>query len=398
MTLAPSVQSTRSRQAARARPGHGAWQGPSVGFVGTYPPTRCGIATFTYALRRAIALPRTGVVALVNRAGETPFPREVLCELVAGSPISRVHAAASLNLFEAVVLQHEFGIYGGADGSEVLDLVAQLDVPTVVVLHTVLSAPAPRQRAIVEGLGRRAAALVVQSRSARERLIAHHDLARGRVHVIPHGATRNLGAAGPGAFHRPPVALTWGLLGPGKGIEHAIAALGELDDLDPRPRYIVRGRTHPHVVEREGEAYRESLAALAADLSVADRVRFDDRYLATDEVLAGVRDADVVVLPYSSRDQVVSGVLVEAIASGRPVIATPFPHAVELLSGGAGLLVPHDDPHALAAALRTLLTDPDRAERARAAAKRLAPPLFWENVGLRYRRLLASVAGRVAAS
>jgi glycosyltransferase involved in cell wall biosynthesis len=238
----------------------------------------------------------------------------------------------------------------------------------------------------------------VQSRSAREHLIAHHDLARGRVHVIPHGATQNLGTAGPSLFHRPPVALTWGLLGPGKGIEHAIAALGELDDLDPRPRYIVRGRTHPHVIEREGEAYRESLAALAADLSVADRVRFDDRYLATDEVLAGVRDADVVVLPYSSRDQVVSGVLVEAIASGRPVIATPFPHAVELLSGGAGLLVPHDDPHALAAALRTLLTDPDRAARARAAAKRLAPPLFWENVGLRYRQLLASVAGRVAAS
>jgi len=188
------------------------------------------------------------------------------------------------------------------------------------------------------------------------------------------------------------VILTWGLLGPAKGIEFAIDALAQLRDLDPAPRCVVLGQTHPRLAEREGEAYRDSLRAQTRRLGLDELVKFEDRYLDTASVLAWIREADVVVLPYLSRDQVVSGVLVEAIASGKPVIATRFPHAVELLSEGSGILVPHEDSSAIAAALRVFLTDPVRAARAAAVARRQASPLFWENVGATYGQLVASVA------
>lgn len=363
----------------------------SVGFVSTYPPTRCGIATFTEALRNAMAVRSSVVVALVDEPA-TCRRAEVGAELVRGSPASLLAAVAALESSDVVVLQHEFGIYGGEDGSDVLDLVARLRAPVIVVLHTVLHSPSPHQQAIVEELCAAAELVVVLSGTARTRLLELYDVPPERVVVVPHGALPNPSPHVVRNPRRRPMILTWGLLGPGKGIEFAIDALAELGDLDPPPRYVVHGQTHPRVAAREGEAYRDSLRARARARGVDDLVEFDDDYLDTESVLASVREADVVLLPYQSRDQVVSGVLVEAIVSGKPVVATQFPHAVELLSAGSGILVPHDDAPAIATALRALLTDPHRASAAAAVARRQAEPLLWENVGKTYRRLAASVA------
>lgn len=364
---------------------------PAVGFVSTYPPTRCGIATFTASLRAAMDLPCSGVVALTDEPSGTQWPPEVVAELVRGVPESLEAAADCLNAFDVVIIQHEFGIYGGTDGVEVLDLVEQLDVPMIIVLHTVLRAPAPHQRLIIEQLATAARVVVVQSATARARLLGMHAIAPRDVRVIPHGATPNLSSRARSPDRRP-VILTWGLLGPSKGIEFVIEALAELGDLDPAPRYVVLGQTHPRVADRLGETYRNSLIARAQTLGVGPLVEFEDRYLDTAPILARIREADVVALPYYSRDQVVSGVLVEALASGKPVIATSFPHAVELLSEGSGILVPHEDASAIASALRVLLTDPVCAARASAVARRQAQSVFWASVGRTYRELVASVA------
>ncbi|MFZ1880013.1 MAG: glycosyltransferase [Gaiellaceae bacterium] len=364
---------------------------PSVGFVSTYPPTRCGIATFTQALRNAMAVPSSVVIALVDEPARPRSP-EVIAELIRGSAPSLLAAVAALESSDVVVLQHEFGIYGGEDGCDVLDLVAGLRAPIIVVLHTVLHSPSWRQQAIIEELSAAAERVVVQSETARTRLLELYDVPAEHVAVVPHGASRNPSAHVVRDPGRRPMILTWGLLGPGKGIEFAIDALAELRDLDPAPRYLVVGQTHPRVAAREGEAYRDSLRARALSRGVEDLVEFDDGYVDKESVLASIREADVVLLPYESRDQVVSGVLVEAIASGKPVVATPFPHAVELLSVGSGILVPHDDPSSIARALRALLTDPRRADAAAAVARRQAEPLLWENVGKKYRQLIASVA------
>jgi glycosyltransferase involved in cell wall biosynthesis len=367
----------------------------SIGFVSTFPPTKCGLATFTASLARVLARTRrVGVVRCVDEHGEASGAPEVVAEWVRGSDRSLEAAAHVLRDYDAVIVQHEFGVYGGADGADVLELVARLAPPVVAVLHTVLECPSPNQRRIVDELASLAHRVVVQSAVARDRLLAAHEVESGRVEVINHGAPANIvprpSRSEPG---RRPTILTWGLLGPGKGIEFAIEALAELRDLDPAPRYLVLGETHPNIVRSSGEAYRESLEELAVARGVDELVEFDGRYRDTPAVLAEIGKADVVLLPYVSRDQVVSGVLVEAIASARPVVSTAFPHAVELLTAGSGIVVPHEDPAAMAAALRVLLTDETAAARAAAVARRQAHSLVWETVGLRYRELTEEVQG-----
>ncbi len=192
--------------------------------------------------------------------------------------------------------------------------------------------------------------------------------------------------------------LTWGLLGPGKGIEWAIDALDELHDLDPHPEYVIAGSTHPKVREHHGEAYREMLVDRAAASTSAAHVTFDDTYRDLASLTELIQSADVVVLPYDSRDQVTSGVLVDAVAAGRPVVSTAFPHAVELLASGAGIVVPQRDPVALGRAIRSVLTDPQLAASMAAEARRLAPGLSWPAVARRYCRLTDQVVAARAAS
>jgi len=371
----------------------------SVGFVGTYPPTKCGIATFTASLAKAMAPAGSGrratVISCVGVPGVIQYPREVAAELVSGSSVSREAVSAVLNELDVVVLQHEFGIFGGEDGNEVVDLVASLSVPVIVVLHTVPRRPSPGQREVVEQLAQLADRVVVQSTAARIRLLEKHRIEPEGVHVVPHGASANLSASV--LFPDParsPVVLTWGLLGPSKGIEWGVEAIALLRDLEPQPRYVVVGETHPRIVETRGEEYRESLVARAVALGVDHLVEFDNAYRNTASVLGRIREADIVLLPYLSREQVVSGVLVEAIASGKPVVSTRFPHAQELLGQGSGILVPHESAEGIADALRSLLTDPMLAARTAAVSRRQAPAHFWENVGTSYLRLASEVVRR----
>ena len=375
----------------------------NYGFLSTYPPTECGLATFTAALagelRAASAANRVGVVRVVDQS--PPSARsEVVHHLLTSSPGGETEAAAILNGFDAVVVQHEYGIYGGPDGDQVLAVLDRLTVPLIVVLHTVLTAPTPHQREVLERVLAAADAVVTMTPTARRRLLQGYLVDPARVAVIPHGAPDNRRpepagppavTGGPRALPRRPTILTWGLLGPGKGIEWVVDALAALTDLDPKPRYLVVGETHPRVAEREGQAYRRALMERAKRRDVTDLLEFDDRYLSVAALGEIVAQADVVILPYDSRDQVTSGVLVEALASGKPVIATGFPHAVELLGGGTGLIVPHGDAAAMAAALRRVLTAPGLAGSLSAKAAAVAPQLLWPAVAERYRVLTDSL-------
>ena len=313
--------------------------------------------------------------------------------------LARGRGRATLASYDTVVVQHEFGLFGGDDGADILELVSLLETPVVVVLHTVLAHPSPNQRRIVEELAGSARRIVVQSEVARTRLLDAHDVDAERVDVIPHGAPPNLAPLPlrPDPSRRQTI-LTWGLLGPGKGIEFAIRALADLRDLTPLPRYVVLGETHPNIRKHSGDAYRDSLHSLASSLGVESMVEFLDGYRDTAAILAEARAADIILLPYLSRDQVVSGVLAEAIGSGKPVVSTALPHAVELLAAGSGIVVPHENPVAIAAALRTFLTDPGAAASAAAVARRQAASLTWENVGLRYRQLTRSLQPEPVAS
>lgn len=378
----------------------------TFGFLSTYPPTACGLASFTASLRAALpAGAAGGVVRLLDTPTDTPTdtpvgtpvsaagtrPAGVVGELAPGSAAGIRDAVALLNRHDVAVVQHDYDVYGGADGEDVLSVLAMLSVPAVVVLHTVLTEPTPHQRAVLNGVVAAAAAVVTMSEAARARLVAGYQVPADRVHVIPHGAADTGGTAvAPHRSQRPQV-LTWGLLGPGKGIEWGIDAMALLADLRSAPRYVVAGRTHPKVLAQEGESYRNFLAARAENLAVADRVQFDSRYLDAHSLRRLVNHANVVLLPYDSREQVTSGVLIEAVSSRTPVVATRFPHAVELLSGGAGILVDHQDPVSIAAALRRVLTDGMAAAKMAVAAGVAARPLGWSSVAREYCQLATSL-------
>jgi glycosyltransferase involved in cell wall biosynthesis len=367
------------------------------GFVSTYPPTQCGLATFTSALFGALVTAGGGDGRVV-RVVETPQPwpaAEVVGELLAGDAQGPWAAAELLNVGDVVIIQHEYGVYGGRDGDAILPLLDALKVPSVVILHTVLTAPSPHQRSVLEAVAGKADAVVTMTATARNRLALGYAVDMRKVCVIPHGAHEpSTGHGTVGRTARPTV-LTWGLIGPGKGIEWGIEAMGSLADLDPAPHYVVAGHTHPKVLLHEGEAYRNRLGAQVRRLGLGATVTFDARYRDDAGLAELVRSADVVLLPYDSTDQVTSGVLIEAVAALTPIVATRFPHAVELLGGGAGLLVGHKDPAAIAAALRRVITRGDVAAGMTRAAAAAAPALLWPAVAERYREL---ASGLIAAS
>ena len=372
-----------------------------IAFVGTFPPTQCGLATFTESLVDSISY-RAGravepvVIRLIQPNEPTGGAARPTVDWIAGDAASFDQVRATVEDVGVVILQHEYGIYGGPDGDEVLDLLRTTTTPSIVVLHTVLAEPTPHQRAVLEEVIARTDVTVTQTEAARVRLANYAITDPERVIVIPHGAWTEPTGEG----HRPerPLVLSWGLVGPGKGLEHGIAAMARLGDLTPAPRYLIAGETHPKVRAAQGERYREMLQASAIERSIAHHVVFDATYRDAPSLAALIGSADVVLLPYDSPDQVTSGVLVEALAAGKPVVATTFPHAVEALASGAGLLVGHGDDQAMADALRRILTRPDVADAMRHEAARVGAGLRWPVVAQRYLTVIHDLlAHRVAA-
>lgn len=368
---------------------------PRVGILSTYPPTLCGLATFSAAL--ADGLRANGAAVNVVRITDGPPSGDVqvIGELTNGVPASVTACVELLNRSDVAVIQHEYGIYGGPDGEEVVDIIRGVQVPTIVVAHTVLKEPTPHQRWVLETIVAQADQVVVMTTAARQRLCQGYQVDDRKITTIPHGAivAAKLHVKRAGR----PMLLTWGLLGPGKGIERVIDAMATLRELPGRPRYLIAGRTHPKVLAADGDAYLDALRERANSRGVADSVIFDVGYRNAQALGALIQSAAAVVLPYDSTEQVTSGVLVDAIANGRPVVATAFPHAAELLGDGAGIVVPHGNTAALTTALHSVLTQPRMAGQMAARARLLAPTMAWPVVANDYLVLSQRLCSRMSA-
>lgn len=364
----------------------------TVAMVSTYPPTQCGIATFARSM--AAAMNRLGPDVRILRLADgqvRPTGSMILGDHATAADTPR--SANALNQHDAVIVQHEFGIYPGDDGEGVLDLLGEIRVPVISVLHTVSERPSHRQRRIMQGLLYSSNAIVTLSNSALESLIRTYDVDMDRTIVIPHGAPDVRGSYRPHNIRMRPRILTWGLLSEGKGIEWGIAALSLLRDVDPMPDYYVVGQTHPKVAARDGHRYRHELGEIARKFGVADRVHFVDGYLDNNGLTRLITSADMYLLPYDTREQVTSGVLAEAVVAGGPVIATKFPHAVELLGDGTGVLVKQQSPNAIAEAVRMIIRNPQERRRMRDKSAAKASSLLWPSVGASMVSLTHAVTG-----
>ncbi len=370
---------------------------PRTAFVSTYPPRRCGIAAFTSDLRRAVG---GGEVVALHRPDEPAlYPAEVRHRIRHDDRGDYSRAAALLDDsdVEVVSVQHEFGIWGGEAGSFVLDLVRALRKPYVVTLHTVLRHPSPLQQRIVRELTDRAATSIVMSQSAAALLAQGQPAGMRNVEVVPHGVPdlplRDPATMKPRLHLGPePLILSFGLLGRGKGYEQVIEAMPAVVAEIPEARYFVLGATHPGMLRDEGEAYRHSLQSLAADLGVADRVAFVDKFVSQEELGDWLMAADVFVTPYPNLEQIVSGTLSYAMGAGKAIVSTPYAYAAEMLRDGRGRLVPPGSPAALATAFVEILRDEWLRRSLGLMAYRHGREMIWSRVGERYRHILERVA------
>lgn len=366
-----------------------------IAFLGGFEPRRCGIATFTHDVCEAVAgaAPDSECFAgAVNDHVEGyKYPPRVRFELLEKDLDSYRRAADFLNFNNASVLcvQHEFGIYGGPAGSHLLALLKEVRMPVVTTLHTVLSEPNTTQRKVMDELVRRSDRVVVMARKGAEILRETYGVPEMKVDIIPHGIPDS--PFKDSSFYKAQfgvegrlVLLTFGLLGPGKGIEHVIEALPEIVRQYPNVIYLVLGATHPQLVEREGERYRLSLERLAEDRGVKEHVNFYNRFVSLDDLKEFIGATDIYLTPYLNEAQITSGTLAYVFGAGKAVVSTPYWHANELLADGRGVLVPFRNPPAIAEGVCGLLDNPARLEKIRQDAYAMGRKMIWPAVAQQY--------------
>jgi glycosyltransferase involved in cell wall biosynthesis len=369
----------------------------------TYPPRACGIGTFAFDVRTALLgvadVDDVSALVVVDDPSSPQRP-EILQTISQGARGDYVRAARTLARLDidVVLLQHEYGIFGGRDGEYALSFVRELAQPLVVTLHTVLSKPTEHQLQVLTELCHEAERVIVMTETARRLIIELGVCDDEKLRVVPHGAPVALGAAreelaagrrpryvasSPGGYARIDsrfLLSTFGLISPGKGLETMIDALPSIIDRHPEVLYVIAGRTHPQIARRQGEEYRLMLERRIADLELGDYVQFDDRFLSVEELADLLAATDIFVTPYTNREQSSSGALTFALAAGCAAVSTPFLYAEDMLSSGAGTIVPFDDPAALAEAICGLIEHPEQLAAASAEARRVGSGLAWPSV------------------
>jgi glycosyltransferase involved in cell wall biosynthesis len=378
-----------------------------IAVIGNHLPRLCGIATFTHDLHRAVAAVRpdlaTGVVAMTDPTGSYDYPDAVRLEIQDDNVDEYIAAAEFLNdaAYDVVCLQHEYGIFGGAAGGHVTELLTRLKMPVVTTLHTVLANPTPTQRHVMQSIIDSSSKIVVMSEKGRQLLHAVHDVSADKIEIIAHGIPDlpfheshagkvKLGFAGK------TVILTFGLLSPNKGIEIMLDAMPEIIKSCPNAIYVVLGATHPNLVRQQGETYRNNLTTRVQALGIQDHVVFFNEFVEQATLLDFISMCDVYVTPYLNEAQMTSGTLAYSFGSGKAVVSTPYWHATELLSDGRGILVPFGDSKVTGAEIAALLANDVRRDAMRERAYAASRSMTWPETAKRYLALFENTREKPA--
>jgi glycosyltransferase involved in cell wall biosynthesis len=371
-----------------------------IAILGNHVPRRCGIATFTADLAKSIGLAIGDVdidIYAMNDGREYAYPPRVKGTIDAEDLDAYRRLATKLNAggYDVLCVQHEYGIFGGEAGAHLLELLRNVQMPIITTLHTILVNPNERQRSVLEEIIQLSEKVVVMSHKGEEILRETHRMPPDGIEVIPHGirdTNPELGAElrdkyGIGSR---PMILTFGLLSYDKGIQDMIAALPAIVDKNPDAVYCLVGATHPHIRKREGEAHREMLKRSARKLGVEKNIRFINRFVSDEELAGWLAASDIYVTPYLKPEQIVSGTLAYALGGGCAVVSTPYWYAQEVLAEGRGLLVPFQDPAALADAIGGLLTDDKKRAEFSKAGFAYGRRMKWDEVGRAYAGVFAT--------
>ncbi len=369
--------------------------------LGTYPPKQCGIATFSMDLRNSLMIHGNDVkvMAVSEEKNKYDYPQEVIFEIDQQHRPDYIKAAAFINSapdIDLVIIQHEYGIFGGIDGEYIMDLVGLLLKPYVLITHTVLPGPTKNCKNILNYLAGRAAAIVSMTKNSLNLMSDLYEAPSELIYLIAHGVPEF--KVQEAAFLKDKYGLqkreiisTFGLIGPGKGLELGIKAIAILTRKYPEILYMILGRTHPMLVEYEGEKYRHMLENMVISLGIKDNVTFVNKYLSNEELGEYLYMTDIYLSPYPNKDQAVSGTMAFALGCGRAIVSTPYSYAVETLAEGRGLIAREANPVELAGLLENILLNPALKLDLQNKAWKLGKNWTWPSVGRQYTDMFKSM-------
>lgn len=372
---------------------------PSIAFLSTYPPRECGIATFTQDLARELdhvsLINKPRVIAVSN--DNYIYGSRVMAELWQHDRESYAKTVEAINKsgIDLLVIEHEYGIFGGEAGEYIADLIDNLRIPFIATLHTVLPEPSEKQREVLKLVCEKSARVVTMAKNTIPVLEDVYDVSPSKTEVIHHGVPYRVtepreklkekyGFAGRS------VISTFGLLSPGKGLEYGIEAIAQAVKKHKDIVYLILGQTHPIVKKEQGEAYREKLIGLVHELGIKDHVVFVDKYLTKEEIITFLQMSDIFMTPYPGKDQAVSGTLAYAVGYGRVIVSTPYSYAREMLADGRGLLADFRDAGSLAEKILYVLDNPGVKKEMEKRTLSVGMTMMWGNIANQYARLFVN--------
>lgn len=377
-----------------------------IAVIGNYLPRQCGIATFTTDLSQSLARELSHEDHIINVAmDDIPegynYPHQVKFRIRQNVQSDYFWAADYLNAnqYSAAIVQHEYGIFGGEDGSHILQMIQSLKMPVITNLHTVLENPSPGQRKVMLGLAKYSDRLLVMSKKAFNILTNVYGIDKKMVSFIPHGIP-DATFKSPGVYNKlfgfedKDVILTFGLLGPDKGIESMIKAMPAIVEKHPNALYVILGQTHPHILERTGDSYRRGLQQLVNKLGLKENVIFHNQFVKLETLVQYLQTSKIYAIPYLKKEQITSGTLSYALGVGAAVVSTPFWHAEELLADSRGRLVPFNDSEAMAKEINNLLSNEHEREMMRFKGYQYGRSMIWKEVSKMHLDLISKIKDR----
>ncbi|MGN7764062.1 glycosyltransferase family 4 protein [Paenibacillus sp. 22594] len=373
----------------------------NIVFLSTSLPRECGIATFTQDLldqfSKLQGWNKPKIIAMNNN--ETyRYNDQVMREINQNTLSDYIDAAEAINQSntDLLVIQHEFGIYGGESGEYLLKFIEKLHVPYVAIFHTVLTNPTPKQHEIITRIAELSVKVVTMAQSTVQDLISVYHIDAAKIAFIHHGVPFVETASRADLkvqynFGDRKILSTFGFLSPGKGIEYAIEAMSGVVKQHPDALYIIWGKTHPVVKLEIGEVYREKLTNLVHELGLTNNVLFVDKLLTQEEVIQSLVMSDIYMTPYLGKEQAVSGTLAYGIGYGRVIVSTPYRYAKEMLAGGRGLLADFRDSASLETCILELLDDPAKVKEMESRTLELGRTMMWSEVAKTYAAIFQDI-------
>lgn len=368
----------------------------NVAFLSTYPPRECGLATFTQDLVRELdnitLINKPKIIAVSN--GVYDYDERVFLELEQYDRESYKDIAEKINVsnIELLVIEHEYGIFGGESGEYLLDLVENLEIPFITTLHTVLPSPTEKQRQILKVLGEKSEKVVIMAKNTVGILEDVYDIDPEKIEVIHHGVPFRImepreKLKEKSGYKNKYIISTFGLISPGKGLEYGIEAIAKVAKKYKDVIYLILGQTHPCIKKESGESYREKLINLVNSLGVQENVKFINKYLTKDEIIHYLQMSDIYMTPYLGKDQAVSGTLAYAVGYGRVIVSTPYSYAKEMLSEGRGMLAEFKDSDSLAECICYVLDNPQKKKEMEQKTLNVGRTMMWGNVANQYAKM-----------